>query len=89
MAISGNPKRMAQDLAEGYFLITPPLLKQYSAADFKTLLTNLAIVARELRQEAISLDDVMALKFRNMKLSRLNQAEMVIRAFCKKRRILI
>jgi hypothetical protein len=89
MAISGNPKRMAQDLAEGYFLITPPLLKQYSAADFKTLLTNMAIVARELRQEGISLDDVMALKFRNMKLSRLNQAEMVIRAFCKKRRILI
>lgn len=89
MAISGNPKRMAQDLAEGFFLITPPLLKQYSAADFKTLLTNMAIVARELRQEAISLDDVMALKFRNMKLSRLNQAEMVMRAFCKKRRILL
>lgn len=89
MAISGNPKKMAQDLAEGFFLITPPLLKQYSAADFKTILTNLAIVARELRQEGIPLEDVMALKFRNMKLSRLNQAEMVIRAFCNKRRIII
>ena len=89
MAISGNPKKMAQDLAEGYFLISPPLLKQYSAADFKLILSNTAIVARELRQEAIPLDDVMALKFRNMKLSRLNQAEMVIRAFCTKRRILI
>lgn len=87
MAISGNPKKMAQDLAEGYFLISPPLLKQYNAADFKTILTNTAIVARELRQEAIPLDDVLALKFRNMKLSRLNQAEMVIRAFCTKRRI--
>jgi hypothetical protein len=87
MAISGNPKRIAQDLAEGFFLISPPLLKQYSAADFKTVLTNMAIVARELRQETIPLDDVLALKFRNMKLSRLNQAEMVIRAFCKKRRI--
>lgn len=89
MAISGNPKKIAQDLAEGYFLISPPLLKQYSAVDFKTILSNMAIVARELRQEAIPLDDVLALKFRNMKLSRLNQAEMVIRAFCKKRRILI
>jgi len=89
MAISGNPKKVAQDLAEGYFLISPPLLKQYSAADFKTILANTAIVARELRQESIPLDDVMALKFRNMKLSRLNQAEMVIRAFCKKRRIII
>ena len=89
MAISGNPKKMAQDLAEGFFLITPPMLKQYSAADFKTILANTAIVARELRQVVIPLDDVIALKFRNMKLSRLNQAEMVIRAFCKKRHILI
>ena len=87
MAISGNPKKMAQDLAEGYFLITPPLLKQYSATDFKTILTNMAVVSRELRQETIPLDDVLALKFRNMKLSRLNQTEMVIRAFCTKRRI--
>ena len=89
MAISGNPKKMAQDLAEGFFLITPPMLKQYSASDFKTILANTAIVARELRQVVIPLDDVIALKFRNMKLSRLNQAEMVIRAFCKKRHILI
>ena len=89
MAISGNPKKMAQDLAEGFFLITPPMLKQYNAADFKTILANTAIVARELRQVVIPLDDVIALKFRNMKLSRLNQAEMVIRAFCKKRHILI
>lgn len=89
MAISGNPKKMAQDLAEGYFLISPPLLKQYNAADFKTILAHTAIVARELRQETIPLDDVMALKFRNMKLTRLNQAEMVIRAFCKKRQIAI
>ncbi len=89
MAISGNPKKMAQDLAEGFFLVTPPMLKQYDAADFKTILANTGIVARELRQEAIPQDDVMALKFRNLKLSRLNQAEMVIRAFCKKRRILI
>ena len=89
MAISGNPKKMAQDLADGFFLVTPPLLKQYNAADFKTILANTAVVARELRQEVIPLDDVLALKFRNMKLSRLNQAEMVIRAFCKKRRIMI
>lgn len=88
MAIIGNPKKLAQDLAEGYFLISPPLLKNYSEADFKTILVNTAIVARDLRQEQIALDDVLALKFRNMKLSRLNQAEMVIRAYCKKRRIL-
>jgi hypothetical protein len=29
----------------------------------------------------------MAVKAKNMKLSRLNQAEIVIRAYCKKKRI--
>lgn len=87
MAISGNPKKLAQDIAEGYFAMTPPLLKLYTPADIKIILANLAIVCRDLRQEQIALDDVLALKSRNMKLSRANQAEMIIRAFCQKRRI--
>lgn len=87
MAISGSPKRMAQDIAEGYLLMSPPLLKAYSAADLKVILANLAIVTRDLRQEVISPDDVMAIKQRNMRLSRLNQAEVVIRAYGKKQRI--
>ncbi len=87
MPIAGNPKKMAQDIAEGYQMITPPMLKQYVPADFKIIMNSLAVVGRELRGEQIPLEDVMALKMRNMKLSRVHQAEMVIRAFAKKRRI--
>jgi hypothetical protein len=87
MAIAGSPKKLAQDIADGYFMVTPPLLKNYTPADFKIIIANTGIVARELRQEAIPLDDVMAIKARNMKLSRLSQAEVVIQAFCKKQRI--
>lgn len=87
MAISGSPKKLAQDIAEGYFAVTPPLLKQYTPADIKIILTNLGIVGRDLRQEQISQEDVLAIKARNTKLSRASQAEMVIRAFCQKRRI--
>ena len=87
MAIAGNPKKLAQDLAEGYFTLTPPALKQYTPADLKTIVANLGIVARELRGLQLPPDDVLALKARNMKLSRLNQTEMVIRAHCKKLRI--
>jgi hypothetical protein len=87
MAIAGNPKKLAQDLADGYFSLTPPTLKQYTATDLKTIMVNLGIVARELRSQQIPGDDVPALKMRNMKLSRLNQTEMVIRAHCKKLRI--
>ena len=87
MALAGNPKKLAQDVAGGFTMFSPPMLKQYTPADMKVVLTNLAIVTRELRAETIPLDDVMALKARNMKLSRLRQAETVIRAFCKKKRI--
>ncbi|RII28425.1 MAG: hypothetical protein CXR31_00640 [Geobacter sp.] len=84
MAIAGNPKKFAQDISDGYFMVTPPLIKKYTPADLKIIVGNIGIVARELRQEVIPLDDVMSIKTRNMKLSRLNQAEVVIRAYCKK-----
>jgi len=87
MAIAGSPKKMAQDVAEGFLMLSPPMLRTYSPADIKTILVNLALVTRELRQEQIPLDDIMALKLRNMKLSRLNQAETVIKAYCQKKRI--
>ena len=87
MAIAGSPKKMAQDVADGFLMFSPPMLRSYNPADIKIILTNLAIVTRELRQEQIPLDDIMALKSRNMKLSRMNQAEVVIRAHCQKKRI--
>ncbi len=87
MAISGNPKKIAQDISEGFMIISAPTLKRYNAADLKTIMNNIAMVSRELRAQQIPLEDVMALKKKNMKVSRLNQAEMIIRAHCKKLRI--
>lgn len=87
MPIAGSPKKLAQDIAEGFMSLSPPMLKSYTPADLKTIIVNLGIVARELRQEQIAQDDVMAAKAKNMKLSRLNQSEIVIRAYCKKNRI--
>lgn len=87
MAIAGSPRKMAQDVAEGYQMFSPPMLRGYTPADIKTLLASLTLVTREVRQEQIPLDDIPALKQRNLKLSRLNQADTVIRSFCLKRRI--
>jgi len=86
MPIVGSPKKLAQDIAEGYFMLTPPLLKNYTPADLKVIVVNIGIVTRELRQEVIPLEDVMAIKTRNMKFSRLHQADVVIQAFCRKMR---
>ncbi len=87
MAISGNPKKIAVDISKGYLIISAPMLKRYNAADLKTIINNIAIVSRELRAEQIPLEDVMTIKKKNMKVSRLNQAEMIIRAHCKRLRI--
>lgn len=87
MGIAGNPKKLAQDIAEGFLLVSPPQLKLYSPADIKVLLANIAMVARDLRQIQIPLDDILALKQRNTRLTRLNQAETLIRAHCKKHRL--
>jgi len=87
MTISGNPKKIAQDISEGFLIVSAPMLKRYNAGDIKIIMNNIAIVSRELRAEQIPLEDVMGLKKKNMKVSRLNQAEMIIRAHCKKLRI--
>ena len=89
MAISGNPKKIAQDISEGVTLVSAPMLKRYNAADIKIILNNMAIVSREIRAVQIPLEDVMALKKKNMKITRMNQAEMIIRAHCKKKRLMI
>lgn len=89
MAISGNPKKMAQDIAEGYQSLSPPGLKKYNPADLKIILNNLSLVKREIRQLQVPLDDVQLVKAKNMQISRMNQAEMVLRTYCKKMRIAI
>ncbi|WP_321368130.1 hypothetical protein [uncultured Desulfuromusa sp.] len=87
MAISGNPKKMAQDVADGYYSLSPPVLKKYTPADLKIILSNLTLVQREIRQIQVPLEEVQLLKAKNMQISRINQALVVLRSYCKKMRI--
>ena len=87
MAISGNPKKMAEDIAGGFFSLSPPVLKKYTPADLKIILNNITLVKREIRQVQVPLEDVQLVKAKNMRISRMNQAEMVLRNYCKKKRI--
>ncbi len=87
MSISGNPKKMAQDIADGFVSLSPPALKRYNPVDLKIILTNIAMVQREIRAIQAPRDDVVQLKAKNTRLTRLNQAEVVLRSFCKKYRI--
>ena len=87
MALTGSPKKLAEDIAGGYFMLSLPMLRGYSPVELKTILSNLSLVTRLVRAEQIPLEDIMALKKRNMKLSRLRQAEQLVQSYCRKRRI--
>lgn len=87
MAIAGSPKKIAQDIADGFVSLSPPVLKRYSPADLKVILANIGIVQREIRALQVMQDDVLEIKAKNIRLTRLNQAEVVLRSFCKKYRI--
>lgn len=87
MAIAGNPKKMAQDIADGFISLSPPSLKRFTPGDLKVILTNMSIVQREVRALQIPQEEVVQLKAKNTRLTRLNQAEIVLRSFCKKYRI--
>jgi len=87
MAIAGNPKKMAKDISEGYASLNQAGLKKYTPQDLKIIKTNLEIVYREIRSEQVELNDHNAVKDKNTRMSRVNQATMVLRTFAKKRRI--
>lgn len=87
MTISGNPKKFAQAVSDGFVRLSPPMLRGHTGTQLKTLLSNLEMVQREIRQQQISLDDIDALKHKNYRMTRLNQAEMILRNYCKKTRI--
>ncbi|MBE9536968.1 MAG: hypothetical protein IMF07_07275 [Proteobacteria bacterium] len=87
MSISGNPHKMAVDIAGGYISFTVATLKRYTAGDLKTINTNLQLVLRELRRQQPPLEDVMAIKLKNMKIQRVNHALTIISSYCRKKRL--
>ena len=87
MAIAGNPKKMAQDIADGFVSLSPPVLKRYIPVDLKVILVNMGLVQREVRALQVPQNDLVQIKAKNTRLTRLNQAEVVLRSYCKKYRI--
>src|SRR4030042_7176637 len=81
MPISGSPKKLANDVASGYQQFTPATLRQYNLEDLKTLQFNLNIILRELRGQQLPLEDNEAIKEKNVKMRRLNQAINTIQSF--------
>jgi hypothetical protein len=79
--IAGNPKKLAYDVAQGYQQFTQATLRAYNVEELKVLLFNLNIALREVRAAQVPLEDIEALKEKNVKIRRLNQAINTIQSY--------
>jgi len=81
MPIAGNPKMLAYAVSQGFQQFTPSTLRAYTVEELKVLIFNLNVVLREVRGTQVPLEDVEALKEKNVKIRRLNQALNTIQSF--------
>lgn len=87
MAISGNPLAMARDIGDGFLSLSPTALKRYTPADLKIIHSSLQQVLRDARGEAVSTDDTEAMRRKNLRMQRLNQAIVALANHCRQHRI--
>ena len=89
MPIAGNPKKLAQDVANGFQQFSQASLRQYTGEDLKVIIFNLNFVLRDIRGKQISLEDIEALKDKNNRIRRITQALNIIQSFASVRKIKI
>jgi hypothetical protein len=77
--MGGSAYAMAHQLAEGFILLTAASLRKFNPGELRLLETELDKLAREIRAENPAGDDTQAIQKKNRKLSRINQAGLIIR----------
>lgn len=87
MAITGNPLVMAREIGDGFRSLSPAVLKRYTPGDLKVINTSLQQVLRETRGEVTPPDDAEAVRKKNLRMQRLNQAVVLLANYCRQQRI--
>ena len=87
MGIAGKPKSLATDIADGFLILTPATLKRYSPSEMKVIHSNLNLVLREVRGEAIPPEDSTGIKKKNLRTQRIHQALLILSNYCRSQKI--
>jgi hypothetical protein len=82
-------KATAFDIAEGYIVVNPIFLKSLENESLKGLYQEIARAQIEIRGEKFPHGDTRSIRFRNIRLQRLNSALMILKNFARERKILI
>ncbi len=78
---------ICRDVAEGFFAITPLVLKKVEAEGYRSLHHHLKKIQTQVRSERFPLSDTLALRSRNSRLQRIHQALTVLEYSAKEKRI--
>lgn len=75
----GSAYAMSRDVGEGLILVNANTFKKYTMAEMKQLAFELDRVLKEVRADQPAQDDIQAIQKRGRKLTRVNQALMILR----------
>jgi hypothetical protein len=89
VTLPGNPKELARDIANGFFIFSQATCRRLASDEIATLYRLLEQVAREIRAEQIPLERVIEIQRRNQRLGRANTALMFIRSHAKRHRLVL
>jgi len=78
---------IAKDIAEGFVLINPNLLKRIGQEHLKDLYHHLRKTQKDLRAQSFPTADILAIRKRNVRLQRLHQAATIVEFSAKEKRI--
>jgi hypothetical protein len=78
--IGGSAFGMARDIAEGFILLNDSMLRKFNAGESQQLLFELDKLAKDARAEQVAQEDTQAIQKKNRRISRINQATMIIKS---------
>ena len=87
MPIEGSPKKYAEDISNGLVLVNKAVFKKYSPQDLKIIFVNLRTVLRDIRATFVETSNFDAIKEKNVRMQRINNAITVLSHYCKVLRI--
>lgn len=82
----GSAYAMAQQIGEGFVLVTERTLQRLAPGELTQLDFELDKLLRDLRGEQPPLDDVQALQKRNRRIQRLTSTRLMIQSHRQRRR---
>ena len=82
----GSAWAMARDISDGFLLVTARTFGRMQAAQIEQVVAEINRRLRDVRSEQPDLDDIQALRKRNMRIQRLNGALTIVRGLRSKRR---